>query len=111
MMFILFAIGFSVGPVIGGYLLSVSFQWIFTIKYVLVDLTHSIIDDSNSLPCCVIAMVLIFFLLHNKIKAGQQRLPAVSNGSSTESAIDKFLRMDWISALIFIAGGILYCLP
>ena len=112
MMFILFAIGFSVGPVIGGYLLSVSFRWIFAIKYVLVYLTRSIVDDSNSLPCCVVAMVLIFFLLRNKIKAGQpsQRLPAASNRPSTESAMDKFFRMDWIGALIFIAGGILLLL-
>lgn len=32
LLFVLFAIGFSVGPVIGGYLVAVSFRWIFAIK-------------------------------------------------------------------------------
>lgn len=57
-------------------------------------------------------MVIIFFLLRNKVKAGQplQRLPTDSTEPQTETAVDKFLRMDWIGALIFIAGGILLLL-
>lgn len=35
MLFALFTIGFCVGPVIGGVLTTVSFRWIFAIKYVL----------------------------------------------------------------------------
>lgn len=31
---ILYAIGFSTGPVIGGALTTVSFRWVFAIKYV-----------------------------------------------------------------------------
>ena len=35
MLFLLFTIGYCVGPVIGGALTTVSFRWIFAIKYVL----------------------------------------------------------------------------
>jgi hypothetical protein len=75
-------------------------------------LFHFILDDSNSLPCCVVAMVLIFFLLRNKVKSGQpsQRLPTSSPNTIPETAIAKFLRMDWIGAFVFIAGGILVLL-
>jgi hypothetical protein len=57
-------------------------------------------------------MVLISFLLRKKIKGGQpsQRLPVTSSEPQTKSAIDKFLRMDWIGAFLFIAGGILVLL-
>jgi Fungal trichothecene efflux pump (TRI12) len=88
----------------GGY--SLSSKYFHIILFVLF-LTFFI-----SLPCCVIAMVIIFFLLRNKVKAGQplQRLPTDSTEPQTETAVDKFLRMDWIGALIFIAGGILLLL-
>jgi len=32
-MFFLYSVGFSVGPVIGGYLVATSFRWVFAIKY------------------------------------------------------------------------------
>ena len=34
MLFFLFTVGYCVGPVIGGALTTVSFRWIFAIKYV-----------------------------------------------------------------------------
>lgn len=53
-------------------------------------------------------MALAFFLLRNRIKASQpsQRHPISSSGPATDTTIQKFLRMDWIGAFIFIAGGI-----
>ncbi len=33
-LFALFAIGYCIGPVIGGALTTISFRWIFAIKYV-----------------------------------------------------------------------------
>ena len=41
MLFVLFTIGFCVGPVLGGVLTTVSFRWIFAIKYVLLFITQS----------------------------------------------------------------------
>lgn len=32
-MFVLYSLGFSVGPVVGGYLVTASFRWVFAIKY------------------------------------------------------------------------------
>jgi hypothetical protein len=55
-------------------------------------------------------MVLAFFLLRHRIKASQlsQRLQSSpSTGSpATDMTIQKFLRMDWVGAFLFIAGGI-----
>jgi MFS family permease len=32
-MFFLYSIGFSIGPVAGGYLVTANFRWVFAIKY------------------------------------------------------------------------------
>jgi hypothetical protein len=32
-MFFLYSIGFSVGPIAGGYLVTANFRWVFAIKY------------------------------------------------------------------------------
>lgn len=32
-MFFLYCVGFSVGPVAGGYLVTANFRWVFAIKY------------------------------------------------------------------------------
>lgn len=32
MLFLLYAVGFSVGPVIGGFLVTANFRWVFAIK-------------------------------------------------------------------------------
>ena len=32
MLFLLYAVGFSVGPVIGGFLVATNFRWVFAIK-------------------------------------------------------------------------------
>ncbi|KAI5119616.1 hypothetical protein M0805_007880 [Coniferiporia weirii] len=43
----LYALGYCLGPFIGGALTDISFRWIFAIN----------------LPCCVVAIALVFFLL------------------------------------------------
>ncbi|KAF7363342.1 MFS domain-containing protein [Mycena sanguinolenta] len=97
LLFILFAVGFSVGPVIGGYLLQTSFRWIFAIN----------------LPPCAVAMVLCFFLLRGKVKGGQVQSDLPSNsslGSGVKARLYNLARMDWLGAILFTASGILILL-
>ncbi|KAJ7273601.1 major facilitator superfamily domain-containing protein [Mycena haematopus] len=96
LLFVLFAAGFSVGPVIGGYLLESSFRWIFGIN----------------LPACAVAIVLCFLLLRGKVKAGQanSNLPSSSSPNSGIGKLRSLARMDWFGAILFIAGGILILL-
>ncbi|KIK69465.1 hypothetical protein GYMLUDRAFT_648710 [Collybiopsis luxurians FD-317 M1] len=91
-LFLLYAIGYSVGPVIGGYLTAVSFRWIFAIN----------------LPACVLAIVLTFLLLRNHVKKGF----VVGDGDEQvrPTYLTKFLKVDWIGAFLFTAGGILILL-
>ncbi|KAG8908455.1 hypothetical protein FRC01_007370 [Tulasnella sp. 417] len=101
---ILYAIGYSTGPVIGGALLSTSFRWIFAIN----------------LPPSFLSVFLIFFLLRPLLRPAQPSkrllftLPTSSaSGPPTaarETPLQKFLRIDWIGTLLFIGGGILILL-
>ncbi|KAG8854886.1 hypothetical protein FRB96_007286 [Tulasnella sp. 330] len=86
-------------PIIGGALVDVNFRWIFAIN----------------LPTGLISSVLIFFLLRPILKGPQpsQRGSAQHLPTGTirrETAIQKFLRIDWVGASLFIAGGILLLL-
>ncbi|EKM54394.1 uncharacterized protein PHACADRAFT_258207 [Phanerochaete carnosa HHB-10118-sp] len=93
-LFLLYTIGYCLGPFIGGELITVSFRWIF----------------ANSLPCAAAGMVLAFLLLRTRAKGSQpsRRLPTTA--STHETFLDKFLRIDWIGAAFFMAGGILILL-
>ncbi|RDX55001.1 MFS general substrate transporter [Lentinus brumalis] len=96
MLFLLFTIGYCVGPVIGGALTTVSFRWIFAIN----------------LPACAIAMVLSFLILRGRTKGAQpahSSLPATSTpakGSDHETFGQKLLRIDWVGAFLFMGAGI-----
>ncbi|KAH7927142.1 MFS general substrate transporter [Leucogyrophana mollusca] len=94
MLFLLYAVSYACGPLIGGNLLEISFRWIFAIN----------------LPTTVVAMVLCFLLLRGKVKKAQpgNRLP--SSVGEKESIGQKLLRIDWIGTLLFIGGGILILL-
>ncbi|KZS91828.1 MFS general substrate transporter [Sistotremastrum niveocremeum HHB9708] len=98
---LLYTVGYSVGPVIGGLLTSVSFRWVFAIN----------------LPAAALSMVLTFVLLRGHVKGPQpssrqrQRqllYPATSH--SLQSYGEKFLCLDFIGATLFIGGGILLLL-
>ncbi|KIO19830.1 hypothetical protein M407DRAFT_222177 [Tulasnella calospora MUT 4182] len=101
---VLYAIGYSTGPVIGGALLSTSFRWIFAIN----------------LPPSFLSVFLIFFLLRPLLRPAQpsKRLLLTLPTSSTsgphtaarETPLQKFLRVDWIGTILFIGGGILILL-
>ncbi|KAI5119614.1 hypothetical protein M0805_007878 [Coniferiporia weirii] len=95
---ILYTIGYCTGPSIGGALTTVSFRWVFAIN----------------LPCVVVSMVIAFLLIRNKVKGPQpprHRLNSTSGpGSVKESALDRFLRVDWPATLTFVTGGILLLL-
>ncbi|KAG0700801.1 major facilitator superfamily domain-containing protein [Suillus ampliporus] len=92
-MFFLYFIGFSIGPVIGGFLVTASFRWVFAIN----------------LPCAVLAMVLCFFVLHKRVKRAKptEELP---NSAKSTTWITKLVLIDWIGTLLFIIGGILILL-
>ncbi|GJE95468.1 MFS general substrate transporter [Phanerochaete sordida] len=93
-LFVLYTIGYCLGPFIGGELLTVSFRWIFAIN----------------LPCAAVAMVLASLLLRGRAKGTQpsRRVPASMAGHETFT--DKLLRIDWVGAVFFMAGGILLLL-
>ncbi|KAL0068542.1 hypothetical protein AAF712_004256 [Marasmius tenuissimus] len=93
-LFLLYSIGYSVGPVIGGYLGHISFRWIFAIN----------------LPACVVSMLLLFFLLRKHLKKGFVLESELLAGQAHPSFTTKFLKVDWIGAFFFIAGAILILL-
>ncbi|KAH9950575.1 MFS general substrate transporter [Amylocystis lapponica] len=94
-LFFLFSIGYCVGPVIGGALLTVSYRWIFAIN----------------LPCCVIGIVLAFFILRKMTKGPQTpRTLLQPSMQEKETFLEKFARVDWFGAALFMAGGILVLL-
>ncbi|KAG8941281.1 hypothetical protein FRC04_004643 [Tulasnella sp. 424] len=98
---VLYAVGYSTGPVIGGALLNVSFRWIFAIN----------------LPTSVLSAFMIFFILRPLLRPAQPS-PRLHPGLPTnayvsmprETALQKFLRIDFIGTLLFIGGGILILL-
>ncbi|KAH0836911.1 major facilitator superfamily domain-containing protein [Lanmaoa asiatica] len=93
-LFLLYSIGFAIGPLIGGYLVAVSFRWVFAIN----------------LPICVVSIVLCHLLLRKKVKGGQPSGRLVENYAGQETFFHKLLRIDWIGTFLFIAGGILVLL-
>ncbi|RPD74189.1 MFS general substrate transporter [Lentinus tigrinus ALCF2SS1-7] len=96
MLFLLFTIGYCVGPVIGGALTTVSFRWIFAIN----------------LPSSLVAMVLSFLILRGRTKGAQpihHALPATSSPIEDiehETFSQKLLRIDWVGSLLFMGAGI-----
>ncbi|KAJ7579096.1 major facilitator superfamily domain-containing protein [Mycena floridula] len=93
-MFILYTIGFSVGPYIGGVLVDVSYRWIFAIN----------------LPACVVAMILSFLLLRRRLRKGEPSKLLPSSASALETFSTKLMRIDWIGTLLFVTSGILILL-
>ncbi|TDL15813.1 MFS general substrate transporter [Rickenella mellea] len=104
---ILYSLGFSVGPTIGGALTTVTFRWVFAIN----------------LPCAVVSMILIFVLLRKRTKGPQaSRRAKHTSGPATDEAeptastsnsptgIEKPRLVDWVGATCFISGGILLLL-
>ncbi|TBU45918.1 MFS general substrate transporter [Dichomitus squalens] len=94
MLFFLFTIGYCVGPIIGGALTTTSFRWMFAIN----------------LPCSAVAIVLCFLLLRGRTKGSQPRHNAPNQdeitSSEEETFFAKFMRIDWVGALLFTGGGI-----
>ncbi|OBZ67215.1 putative MFS-type transporter YusP [Grifola frondosa] len=96
MLFFLFTIGYCVGPVIGGCsnldLLSLDFCY----------------KPSLLRGCSGVGI----FYSEGRTKGAQPRhdLPSVSPEHDQETFFDKLLRIDWVAALLFMAGGILVLL-
>lgn len=69
------------------------------------------IENSFSLPCAVLSMILSFFLLRGRTKGGRppRNLPDTSEPLK-ETLSDKLLRVDWVGAALFVAAGILLLL-
>ncbi|KIK40315.1 hypothetical protein CY34DRAFT_24883 [Suillus luteus UH-Slu-Lm8-n1] len=92
-MFFLYALGFCIGPLIGGFLVTTSFRWVFAIN----------------LPCATLAMVLCFFLLRKRVKGAKPSEELPGSAKST-TWITKLALIDWIGTFLFILGGILILL-
>ncbi|KAI0779706.1 MFS general substrate transporter [Fomes fomentarius] len=94
-LFVLFSIGYCIGPVIGGALTTISFRWIFAIN----------------LPCSLVAMVLSLIILRGRTKGAQARQTISPSGRDVplperETFAQKLLRIDWVGALLFMGAGI-----
>ncbi|KAI6144980.1 MFS general substrate transporter [Pisolithus tinctorius] len=92
-MFLLYSVGFSVGPVIGGFLVTASFRWVFAIN----------------LPCTVLAMLFCFLFLRNRVRGGSSS-DELPQGSRSDTWISRLVYIDWIATFLFISSGILILL-
>ncbi|KAG2159213.1 MFS general substrate transporter [Suillus bovinus] len=91
--FFLYALGFCIGPVIGGFLVTASFRWVFAIN----------------IPCAVLAMVLCFFLLRKRVK-GAKSSEELPGSTKSTTCMTKLALIDWIGTFLFIIGGTLILL-
>jgi MFS family permease len=84
------AVGFSIGPVIGGYLTQTSWRWCFAVN----------------LPVAVLAIILVLLLLRNDL-LGPQQLPQTEGRDSSTRHSRFFLRMstiDYGGQILFLWG-------
>ncbi|KAL4071818.1 MFS general substrate transporter [Scleroderma citrinum] len=92
-MFLLYAVGFSVGPVIGGFLVTASFRWVFAIN----------------LPCAVFAIIFCYLFLRGRVRDSKLSV-GLPSASRIDTWISKLAYMDWTATFLFISGGILVLL-
>ncbi|KAI9569317.1 MFS general substrate transporter [Boletus coccyginus] len=107
MLFLLYSVSFSIGPLIGGYLVETNFRWVFAIN----------------LPCTALAMLMCFIFLRNRSRVhgakgeelqaatltwtpGLPRTPA----ATLHTWASKLVLIDWIGTFLFVSGGILVLL-
>ncbi|PVF95953.1 MFS general substrate transporter [Serendipita vermifera] len=105
LMVLMYAIGYVLGPILGGVLLRTSWRWVFGIN----------------LPVAAVSMIIMHLLLPSITKGPQpsQRLkrlpPAVSDSFRHEvepksGFLGSLSRIDFIGAFLFVACGILILL-
>ncbi|KAF8334316.1 MFS general substrate transporter [Cantharellus anzutake] len=97
MLSLLFAVGYSIGPLIGGFLASVSFRWIFAIN----------------LPICAASLILCFLFVRNELR-GPQHDPRDDLPGRARPNRYRFLvrlsKVDWIGSFICVSALILVLL-
>ncbi|KIJ59849.1 hypothetical protein HYDPIDRAFT_177654 [Hydnomerulius pinastri MD-312] len=92
-MFLLYSLGFTIGPLIGGFLVIANFRWVFGIN----------------LPCTVVAMFFCWLFLRNKVR-GAKPTEDLPSSSRLDTWISKLILIDWVGTFLFILGGILVLL-
>jgi MFS family permease len=83
-------IGFSVGPVIGGYLTTTSWRWCFAIN----------------LPIGVVAMIVVIFVLRKELQ-GPQQLPQLEDrdmSTGPRRFVARLLTIDYGGQMLFLWG-------
>ena len=83
-------VGFSVGPVIGGYLTTASWRWCFAIN----------------LPIGVVAMIIVIFVLRKELQ-GPQPLPQLEShdmSTAPRRFIARLLTIDYGGQMLFLWG-------
>jgi MFS family permease len=82
-------IGFSIGPVIGGYLTQASWRWCFAIN----------------LPIAVVAMLVVVLVLRNELQ-GPQPLPELEGRTHTKSGrfLVRISTIDYGGQMLFLWG-------
>ncbi|KZV65617.1 MFS general substrate transporter [Peniophora sp. CONT] len=92
-LFVLYAIGYCTGPIIGGALSTVDFRWIFAIN----------------MPVTVLAMILAFLLLRgheHEVDLTEDRVRRIQG----LSRLSKVSALDWFGTGLFVVAGILVLL-
>ncbi|KAH7911455.1 MFS general substrate transporter [Hygrophoropsis aurantiaca] len=93
-LYILYAVAFGIGPVVGSVIVNLNFRWVFVIN----------------LPTTALAMLLCYFFLRSQVKDKGLVKPLPLPGNRSETWISKILLLDWIGPFIFFAGSLLILL-
>ncbi|KIK96336.1 hypothetical protein PAXRUDRAFT_138657 [Paxillus rubicundulus Ve08.2h10] len=93
-LFLLYSIGFTVGPVIGGFLVMANFRWVFGIN----------------LPFTALAILFCYLFLPENTRGTQRSHVLPSHGGRVETWLSKLVLIDWVGTFLFCIGGILVLL-
>ncbi|KAH7102684.1 major facilitator superfamily domain-containing protein [Auriculariales sp. MPI-PUGE-AT-0066] len=92
-MFFLYAVGFSIGPVLGGVLSNINIRWVFGIN----------------LPITFSGIILVFLLLRGRLYKQNDWLPRRAfrqQSTADQTFLQKLGRIDFLGSFLFIAFGV-----
>ncbi|KAH7929259.1 MFS general substrate transporter [Leucogyrophana mollusca] len=89
-LYILYGLSFAMGAVIGGFMVTVNFRWVFIIN----------------LPTSALAMVLCYFFLRSQVKDRKPDEGIPTLAGNKETWISKLSLLDWTGTALFLVGGI-----
>ncbi|KAF8845961.1 MFS general substrate transporter [Paxillus ammoniavirescens] len=93
-LFLLYSIGITVGPVIGGSLATANFRWVFGIN----------------LPFTALAIFFCYLFLPKNTRGAQKSDVLPTHDGRVETWLSKLVLIDWVGTFLFCIGGILMLL-